>query len=184
MTDLASSPLGHATTYADAYDPALLFPVERAPQREELGLGAALPFRGRDVWTAYELSWLDPAGKPQVAVATFVVPAESPAIVESKSVKLYLTAFNQSRFADPDGGRRGDRAPTSRRRPARRSSVVLTLPADFGNAGHAELDGESIDDLAARGRRRRAGPGSVVRAAGIGAQRDADHAASSAPCAR
>ena len=67
MTDLHSSPLGHATTYADAYDPALLFPVERAPQRAELGLVGALPFRGRDVWTAYELSWLDAAAKPQVA---------------------------------------------------------------------------------------------------------------------
>ena len=78
MTDLHASPLGHATTYADAYDPALLFPVERAPQRAELGLGGALPFRGVDIWTAYELSWLDPAGKPQVAIATFAVPADSP----------------------------------------------------------------------------------------------------------
>ena len=145
MTDLTSSPLGHATTYADAYDPALLFPVERAPQREELGLGAVLPFRGRDVWTAYELSWLDPAGKPQIAVATFVVPADSPAIVESKSVKLYLTAFNQSRFADAAAVAAAIRADLSTATGAA-VEVALTLPADFGALGHAELDGESIDD--------------------------------------
>ena len=102
MTDLGQSPLGHATTYAEQYDPALLFPVERAPLRAELGLSPPLPFRGVDLWTAYELSWLDDAGKPVVAIATFAVPAESPAIVESKSVKLYLTAFNQTRFASGD----------------------------------------------------------------------------------
>src|SRR5205809_2629583 len=99
MTDLARSPLGHAATYADAYDPGLLFAVERSPSRAELGLHDPLPFRGADLWTAYELSWLDQNGKPEVAIATFTVPAESPAIVESKSVKLYLTAFNQTRFA-------------------------------------------------------------------------------------
>ena len=96
MTDLTASPLGHATTYADAYDPRLLFPVERAPLRAPLGLSDPLPFRGADLWTAYELSWLDPGGKPEVAIATFAVPAESPCIIESKSMKLYLTALNQT----------------------------------------------------------------------------------------
>jgi len=98
MTDLRASPLGHATTYADGYDAALLFPVDRAPLRAGLGL-PPLPFHGADLWTAYEMSWLDDSGKPQVAIATFDVPADSPRIVESKSVKLYLTAFNQTRFA-------------------------------------------------------------------------------------
>ena len=58
----------------------------------------ALPFTGADIWTAYELTWLDPHGKPQVAIATFVVPVASPSIVESKSVKLYLGSFAQTRF--------------------------------------------------------------------------------------
>jgi len=98
MTDLGASPLGHAMTYVDGYDAALLFPVDRAPQRAGLGLAFPLPFHGADLWTAYEMSWLDRAGKPQVAIATFAVPAESPRIVESKSVKLNLTAFNQTRF--------------------------------------------------------------------------------------
>jgi 7-cyano-7-deazaguanine reductase len=145
MTDLKSSPLGHATSYADAYDPALLFPVERAPQREELGLTGALPFRGGDFWTAYELSWLDPAGKPQIAVATFIVPADSPAIVESKSVKLYLTAFNQSRFADAEAVAAALRADLAAATGAP-VEVVLTLPAAFATLRHAELAGESIDD--------------------------------------
>jgi 7-cyano-7-deazaguanine reductase len=144
MTDLHSSPLGHATTYADAYDPALLFPVERGPQRAELGLVGALPFRGRDIWTAYELSWLDPSAKPQVAVATFTVPADSPASVESKSVKLYLTAFNQTRFSGPAAVASAIRADLSAATGAP-VDVALTLPAEFATLGHAELAGESID---------------------------------------
>ena len=98
MTDLQSSPLARAATYSDRLDPGQLFPVDRAPQREALGFGAALPFGGVDLWTAYELSWLDAAGKPEVAVATFAVPADSPRIVESKSVKLYLAGFNLTCF--------------------------------------------------------------------------------------
>jgi 7-cyano-7-deazaguanine reductase len=98
MTDLRASPLAHAAEYPDRRDPGVLFRVERAPQRAELGFGAALPFGGVDLWTAYELSWLDTAGKPEVAIAAFVVPADSPRIVESKSVKLYLAGFNLTRF--------------------------------------------------------------------------------------
>jgi 7-cyano-7-deazaguanine reductase len=99
MTDLRSSPLARAATYPDRLDPGLLFPVDRAPLRADLGFEAALPFRGVDLWTAYELSWLDAAGKPEVAIATLAVPADSPRIVESKSVKLYLAGFNLKRFA-------------------------------------------------------------------------------------
>jgi 7-cyano-7-deazaguanine reductase len=98
MTDLRSSPLARAATYPDRLDSRLLFPVDRAPQRAELGFDTGLPFEGVDLWTAYELSWLDRAGKPEVAIATFAVPADSPRIVESKSVKLYLAGFNLARF--------------------------------------------------------------------------------------
>jgi 7-cyano-7-deazaguanine reductase len=144
MTDLKSSPLGHATIYADAYDPALLFAVDRAPQREELGIAGPLPFCGSDVWNAYELSWLDGTGKPQIAVAKFVVPADSPAIVESKSVKLYLTAFNQSRFTgvgEVVAAIRNDLTAAT----GAPVEVALTLPEDFGSLAHAEQGGESID---------------------------------------
>ena len=98
--ELTGAPLGISTPYPDAYDAALLFPVLRAPQRQEIGLTDALPFTGADIWTAYELTWLDSHGMPQVAIATFVVPAASMAIPESKSVKLYLGAFAQTRFDD------------------------------------------------------------------------------------
>jgi 7-cyano-7-deazaguanine reductase len=146
LTDLGASPLGHATTYADAYDPRLLFPVERAPQRAELGFGGVLPFRGVDLWTAYELSWLTPDGKPDVAIATFAVPAESPLIVESKSVKLYLTAFNQTRFAFA-----ADVATAIARDLSGATGaavgVTLTPASEFAAIEHAELDGECLDVL-------------------------------------
>lgn len=146
MTDLAASPLGHATTYADAYDPRLLFAVERAPQRAELGFGLAFPFRGVDLWNAYELSWLDALGKPEVAIATFTVPAESPSIVESKSVKLYLTAFNQTRFASAADVAA---AITHDLSTATGASVAVTLTqaAGFAALPRAELAGESLDAL-------------------------------------
>jgi 7-cyano-7-deazaguanine reductase len=147
MTDLRASPLGHATTYADAYDPRLLFPVERAPQRDALGFGAALPFRGTDLWTAYELTWLDARGKPEVAIATFAVPADSPCIVESKSVKLYLTSFNQARFAaaaDVEAAIARDLGAAA----GAPVAVTLALPATFAALPRAELAGECLDGIA------------------------------------
>lgn len=98
MSELSDSPLGRAARYPEQYDPGLLYAVDRQSQRELLGFEGALPFRGVDLWTAYELSWLDRTGKPQAAIATFAVPADSPRLVESKSVKLYLTGFNLTRF--------------------------------------------------------------------------------------
>ncbi|MFC5741465.1 NADPH-dependent 7-cyano-7-deazaguanine reductase QueF [Dyella tabacisoli] len=94
------SPLGKTTLYADRYDPSLLFPIPRAEKRAEIGVGEVLPFHGVDIWNAYELSWLDTRGKPMVALAEFRVPATSPAIIESKSFKLYLNGFAQERYAD------------------------------------------------------------------------------------
>ncbi|ENO89369.1 NADPH-dependent 7-cyano-7-deazaguanine reductase QueF [Thauera linaloolentis] len=98
-----SSPLGRPVAYRDTYAPELLFPIERQLKRDELGLRpGALPFVGEDLWNAYELSWLDPRGKPMVALARFRVPASSPRLIESKSLKLYLNAFNQQRCAAAD----------------------------------------------------------------------------------
>src|SRR4051812_47519699 len=100
MNNLAASPLGHASVYRETYDPTLLFAVERAPMREKLGLPMSATVFGEDVWTMYEVSWLDAVGKPAVAIATLRVPASSACIVESKSVKLYLVSLNQTRFGD------------------------------------------------------------------------------------
>ncbi len=100
------SQLGRASAYADRYDPTLLFPIARATQREAMGIAAgALPFFGADLWTAFELSWLNPRGKPQLAIAHFTVPCETPNIIESKSFKLYLNSFNNTAFADAEAVR-------------------------------------------------------------------------------
>ncbi len=92
------SPLGKESDYSSSYAPELLFPIPRSEGRALLGIGESLPFRGVDVWTAYELSWLDNRGKPQVALAEFVVPCDSTFIIESKSLKLYLNSLNQTKY--------------------------------------------------------------------------------------
>jgi 7-cyano-7-deazaguanine reductase len=102
-TDPSRSPLGKTTTYASQYAPELLFPIARQQKRDELGITAGtLPFTGEDLWNAYELSWLDSKGKPVVAIGTLRVPADSPQLIESKSLKLYFNSFNQTTFADLD----------------------------------------------------------------------------------
>ena len=95
-------PLGQATQYPDQYDPSLLFPIARSENRLKLGIQAnqALPFVGVDIWNAFELSWLNKRGKPQIALAEFQIPADSPNMIESKSFKLYLNSLNNARFED------------------------------------------------------------------------------------
>jgi 7-cyano-7-deazaguanine reductase len=96
---LSQLTLGKATNYCSEYNPELLQAVPRTLNRDSLAIHAeSLPFIGEDVWYAYELSWLNSTGKPIVAVAEFRFPCTSTNIVESKSFKLYLNSFNQSRF--------------------------------------------------------------------------------------
>lgn len=99
MATPEASPLGKTSAYIDHYDASLLFPIERQGKRDEIGIDShQLPFRGVDVWNAYELSWLNNRGKPLVAMGEIFIPAESPRLIESKSFKLYLNSFNQTRF--------------------------------------------------------------------------------------
>lgn len=99
-----TNPLGHLslgqqTAYPTSFDASLLQPVPRQLNREPLGIHAdALPFSGVDYWNAYELSWLTEKGLPQVAIAEFKVNANSAHLIESKSLKLYLNSFNESRW--------------------------------------------------------------------------------------
>lgn len=96
---LSDSPLGQQSKYISTYSPELLFPIPRQQSRSALSITAGnLPFYGVDIWTGYELSWLNERGKPVVALAEFQIPHNSEFIVESKSFKLYLNSFNQSRF--------------------------------------------------------------------------------------
>ena len=94
-------PLGETTDYPQAYDPGLLCPIERAQGRRWIRDNPGsdeLPFKGVDYWNAYEFSWLEPSGKPRVGVLELTIPCQSPNIVESKSLKLYLNSLNQHRF--------------------------------------------------------------------------------------
>ncbi len=98
---LAGLTLGKSTDYRDTYDASLLQGVPRSLNRDPLGLHADnLPFHGADIWTLYELSWLNAKGLPQVAVGYVELSDTTINLVESKSFKLYLNSFNQTRFAD------------------------------------------------------------------------------------
>jgi 7-cyano-7-deazaguanine reductase len=152
MTSPEQSQLGKPVSYDYHYDPTLLFPIARAPKRQEIGIAGALPFFGADLWTAFELSWLNPRGKPQVAIAHFTIPCETPNIIESKSLKLYLGSYNNSTFADVDEVRERLRSDLSeavwRGAPAPSSvGVRLLLPEAFDREPVHELDGLSLDRL-------------------------------------
>lgn len=96
-----SNPLGKSSAYIDSYDPTLLFPISRAESWKAAGIDRdSLPFFGEDVWNGYEISWLNDKGIPQVAMAEFRLPATSPFLIESKSFKLYLNSYNQTKFAN------------------------------------------------------------------------------------
>ena len=98
---LKSLKLGQKTEYASQYDRTLLQPVPRALNRGGLGITESQPFTvGADIWTAYEISWLNEKGLPQVAIADIYLDYQSLNLIESKSFKLYLNSFNQSKFAD------------------------------------------------------------------------------------
>jgi 7-cyano-7-deazaguanine reductase len=140
------SPLGYAAAYPDQYDPSVLFGIDRSRARAEIAVPAPLPFFGADIWNAYELSWLTPRGKPKIALATFVVPAESPHIVESKSFKLYLGSLAQTAFesAQPLSATLEHDISAVCGAPVR---VKLIEPAEFGKLAFAELAGTSLDRL-------------------------------------
>jgi len=152
MNEPNSSLLGKNTRYADHYDASLLFPIARLTPRAALGLGDKLAFLGADLWTAFELSWLNERGKPQVALAHITVPCESTHIIESKSLKLYLGSFSNSRFADAAAVQarlRSDLSAAVWRGGAVQSSVrVKLIAADmFDREIVQELDGLSLDRL-------------------------------------
>ncbi|MEX3612296.1 MAG: NADPH-dependent 7-cyano-7-deazaguanine reductase QueF [Burkholderia sp.] len=141
------SQLGKATAYNINYDAALLFPILRAGAREQIGIGTTLlPFFGTDIWNAYELSWLNRRGKPQIAVATFLVPADSPNIVESKSFKLYLGSFAQTAFDSLEVVRDTLKRDVSAACGAS-IAVQMASPNEFRKLRLDELDGIPLDRL-------------------------------------
>lgn len=127
--DYRNLPLGKQTGYSDRYDPSLLVAVPRVQTRGFMQDQTQLPFHGIDEWNAFELSWLDSRGKPENRCARLLYSAHSPAIVESKSLKLYLNSLNQSLF---------DSAAT----------VQATIQADVANTVGATVQCEllALDD--------------------------------------
>ncbi|QLI83044.1 NADPH-dependent 7-cyano-7-deazaguanine reductase QueF [Chitinibacter fontanus] len=150
MTDTLNaaqaSPLGKTVSYISQYDPSLLFPIPRQGKRDEIGIGAELPFMGLDIWNGYELSWLNKRGKPQIALATFQIPANSPNIVESKSFKLYLNSFNQTQLEDAAALTQLLRDDLSAATGAS-IQVKLSAPESFNQLKFGELPGFCIDNL-------------------------------------
>ena len=161
MNTPEQSQLGKSSAYIDQYDKTLLFPIPRAGKRAEIGItsaAASLPFLGADMWTAFELSWLNLRGKPQVALAHFTIPCETLNIVESKSFKLYLNSLNNTRFADTQAVKERLRAdiseavwrgaPTEDSAPTHASIGVTIVGMDaFDKEPVHELDGLNLDRL-------------------------------------
>ena len=148
-------PLGKDVSYPTVYDASLLFPMPRIDARRTLSLAglpgeattaSVLPFQGFDLWNAYELSWLNAKGLPKVALLRLKVPCTSPNIIESKSLKLYLNSFNQTRFETVHHV-----FDLLRKDLARASGAELELElvgADqFSNETITEFDGVDLDKL-------------------------------------
>ena len=141
------SPLGKTATYSGQYDPSLLFAIPRAESRGALGLGNDLPFNGCDIWNAWELTWLDPNGVPQVASAMIRVPAYSPNLIESKSLKLYLNSFSMTEFAsvgDVKAAIQNDLGQLTE------SDIKIALTTATGESPVEELVGQCIDSVDAK----------------------------------
>lgn len=140
-------PLGEVSEYPTTYDPGILRAVPRALGRAPLGLRAeALPFSGADLWRAWEVSWIGPGGKPAIAVAELEVPAASPALIESKSLKLYLGSLNNHRVS----GREAFASLVAEDLAAIAGAPVgvrVLLPEELQELTPAPLEGLSLDAL-------------------------------------
>ncbi len=138
-------PLGRSVDYPDRYAPETLVGISRADARRALGIEGDLPFHGVDLWTAWELTWLDPAGKPVSVVADISVPAQSTSIVESKSLKLYLGSFAMHVFSSTAEAQTRIELDISR---VVGAPVEIVLSSAEGAGRRLDvLTGDCIDDL-------------------------------------
>ncbi|OBT16859.1 NADPH-dependent 7-cyano-7-deazaguanine reductase QueF [Vibrio sp. UCD-FRSSP16_10] len=143
--ELAGLTLGQKTQYSSQYDPTLLQPVPRSLNRDDLQLGETLPFKGQDIWTLYELSWLNSNGLPQVAVGEVAIPASSPNLIESKSFKLYLNSYNQTQFSNWDEVQKQLVCDLSICAGSD-VSVTLSKVQDFNQQPIVDMQGDCIDE--------------------------------------
>lgn len=140
--------LGQLTDYPQHYAPEVLFPIARAEGRSAVGLAGVelLPFQGLDLWTHYEVSWLNQQGKPIVAAAEIRVPATSPFLIESKSLKLYFNSLNFERFATAADFLQRVAADLSRVAGAT-VTVQLMTPEQHAGLAVTDFPGICLDDL-------------------------------------
>ncbi|WP_052247340.1 NADPH-dependent 7-cyano-7-deazaguanine reductase QueF [Alteromonas macleodii] len=139
--------LGKQVDYEFEYNPDLLQGVPRSLSRDTLNLaGSGLPFDGIDTWTGYELSWLNLKGKPNVAILECHVPITSKNLIESKSFKLYLNSFNQTKFASAEDVRQVLQADLSACA-GEPVEVKLILPEQFSSLQFQEFTGTLLDSL-------------------------------------
>lgn len=145
--ELSELTLGKTSEYQSKYNPTLLQGVPRTLNRDTIALTADnLPFQGCDIWTGYELSWLNTKGKPMVAIAEFYLPFDSDNLVESKSFKLYLNSFNQTHFDNITEVRNTLIRDLSACAQGK-VSVDIIEPRQFSNQRIIDLPGTCIDHL-------------------------------------
>ena len=143
---LSALKLGQNTEYKSQYDASLLQPVPRRLNREGLGIVEQQPFnQGADVWTCYELSWLNSNGLPQVAIADVEIDFKSENLIESKSFKLYLNSFNQTKFASIEEVEQ-TLTRDLRKCASGQVSVKIHKLADYTNQPIVNFSGECIDE--------------------------------------
>ncbi|CUX95782.1 NADPH-dependent 7-cyano-7-deazaguanine reductase [Candidatus Gullanella endobia] len=143
---LKSLTLGKPTKYQECYNPSLLQTVPRSFNRDSLGLKTTkLPFHGADIWTLYELSWLNNAGLPQLAIGEVSFNATNTYLIESKSFKLYLNSFNQTCFPSCEAVRIRLSEDLSRCANGEVQVILRTL-SDFARSPILDFDGECIDN--------------------------------------
>ncbi|UOH75892.1 NADPH-dependent 7-cyano-7-deazaguanine reductase QueF [Acinetobacter schindleri] len=121
--------LGKDTNYPTEYQPEILYPISRAPAREKYAHIEAIQ-QGTDWWNIFEISWLNAAGVPQVAIGRMILPASSPNLIESKSLKLYFNSLNFAKFES-------------------KSAFIATVEQDLSKAAEADvkLDLFHVDEL-------------------------------------
>jgi len=146
LSHLSDAPLGKTSSNPDKYSPELLFQIPRSSHRALLQHGNTLPFMGVDIWNAYELSWLGPRGKPEVAIAQIEIPFDSPFMIESKSLKLYLNSLNYERFSSAEEVKLRISKDLSA---AAKSNVSITLfdPQSWSQLSFDQIEGTSLDRL-------------------------------------
>jgi 7-cyano-7-deazaguanine reductase len=143
---IAASPLGKHSSYEAVYNPDLLFTISREKKRNEIGVQDPAPFRGMDIWNAYEISWLDNWGKPHQAIGEITIDAHTENLVESKSLKLYLNSFNFTPFDSVNDVCRRIESDLAKILKGEVKVKLFSLDDPY-MAKVAPLEGQCIDDL-------------------------------------